>query len=88
MKSAFELALERSGGKLTEIPEDIKQKLNDVEVKCRAKIAELELAAQQSLASAQEPEKINEIKEWLQSESLAAREKAEREKKALREKNE
>lgn len=40
MKSAFELALERTGGKLKEISEEKKQKLAEIDKIYQSKIAE------------------------------------------------
>jgi len=87
MKSAFELALERSGGKLNEVSDTLKEKLNEIEVKYKAKAAEAELAAQQRTVKAQaqgDLEKIAEIKEDLVTELASLRDRAEREKNAAR----
>ncbi len=84
MKSAFELALERSGGQLSEIPEEMKSRLNDIDLKYKAKQAEAHLSADRRLAEEQDPEKIREIRESLAAELASLRERAEREKEAVR----
>lgn len=50
MKSAFELALERTGGKLKEISEEKKQKLAEIDKIYQSKIAEAQLSTDQRLA--------------------------------------
>lgn len=84
MKSAFELALERSGGTLNEIPSEIKARLAEIDTVCRAKIAEAELSAQQRLANEEDPVKAAEVKEALLTEIASIRDKYEREKEKAR----
>ncbi|OQA86965.1 MAG: hypothetical protein BWY31_01009 [Lentisphaerae bacterium ADurb.Bin242] len=84
MKSAFELALERTGGKLTELSEEKKNKISDIDRFYKSKIAEAELSAQQRIAREQDPAKIDEIKESLVTEIASFRDKCEREKNAVR----
>jgi hypothetical protein len=83
MKSAWELALERSGGKLAEIPEEKKRKLAEIEARYRSKIAEAELSAEHKLAKA-DPAKRDEIKEGVANEIASLKDKCEREKEAVR----
>ena len=51
MKSAFELALERTGGKLKEISEEKKQKLAEIDKIYQSKIAEAQLSTDQPLVT-------------------------------------
>ena len=64
MKSAYELALERSGGILNRVSDEVKQKLAEIEQIRKAKVAEAELSAQQRLAREEDPAKIEEIKRY------------------------
>ena len=84
MKSAYELALERSGGILTAVPEEIKEKLAEIEQIRKAKVAEAELSAQQRIARESDPEKAAEVKEALVTEIAAINDKYEREKEKIR----
>ena len=53
MKSAFELALERSGGgKLKEFSEDQKARLAEIEKRKKSKLAEAEMAKDKKYAEA------------------------------------
>lgn len=84
MKSAYELALERSGGILNAVPEEIKEKLAEIEQIRKAKVAEAELSAQQRIAQESDPEKAAEVKEALVTEIAAINDKYEREKEKIR----
>lgn len=84
MKSAYELALERSGGILNAVPEEIKKKLAEIEQIRKAKVAEAELSAQQRIARESDPEKAAEVKEALVTEIAAINDKYEREKDKVR----
>lgn len=84
MKSAYELALERSGGILNVVPEEIKKKLAEIEQIRKAKVAEAELSAQQRIARESDPEKAAEVKEALVTEIAAINDKYEREKDKVR----
>ena len=53
MKSAFELALERTGGKLREISEEKKQKLAEIDKLYQSKLAEAQLSKVAALESSQ-----------------------------------
>ena len=76
MKSAYELALERSGGILNRVSDEVKQKL--------AEIAEAELSAQQRLAREEDPAKIEEIKSGLITEIASINDRCEHEKEKVR----
>jgi len=84
MKSAWELALERTGGKLNEVSSDAKKAIAEIEAKYKSKIAEAELSAQSSLARAQDAEKIELIKSGLITEIASLNDRCEREKNAAR----
>ena len=68
MKSAYELALERSGGALRELPEDKKA----------------EITAENKLKTMSDPEQIREFKESLANEICSIRDRYERKKEAVR----
>ena len=68
MKSAYELALERSGGALRELPEDKKA----------------EITAENKLKTMSDPEQIREFKDALANEIRSIRDRYERKKEAVR----
>lgn len=80
MKSAFELALERTGGKLKEISEEKKQKLAEIDKIYQSKIAEAQLSTDQRLAKETDPVKAEEIRNALVTEFASIRDRWEREK--------
>jgi len=84
MKSAFELALERSGGLLNQVPPEVKEKLAELETICKAKIAEAEISAQQRLDREEDPAKAEEVRQSLITEIASIRNKYEREKEKVR----
>lgn len=81
MKSAFELALERTGGKLKEISEEKKQKLAEIDKIYQSKIAEAQLSTDQRLAKETDPVKAEEIRNALVTEFASIRDRWERRKK-------
>lgn len=84
MKSAWELALERTGGALKELPADQKDKIGEIDKRYKAKVAEAELANRQRLSKAANVEEINQIKEDLVTELASLRSKMERDKDQIR----
>lgn len=84
MKSAFELALERTGGKLREISEEKKQKLAEIDKLYQSKLAEAQLSADQRLAKENDPAKAEEIRNGLVTELASIRDRWEREKEKVR----
>ncbi len=52
MKSAWELALERTGGALRELPQEQKDRIAEIENMYKAKIAGAEVAAREKLKNA------------------------------------
>ena len=85
MKSAFELALERTGGKLKEISEEKKQKLAEIDKIYQSKIAEAQLSTDQRLAKETDPVTAEEIRNALVTEFASIRDRWEREKNKIRE---
>ncbi len=84
MKSAFELALERTGGKLREISEEKKQKLAEIDKLYQSKLAEAQLSADQRLIKESDPAKAEEIRNGLVTELASIRDRWEREKEKIR----
>jgi hypothetical protein len=85
MKSALELALERSGGALNELDQAKKDKIGEIDNIYKAKLAEIELTYQRKFAEAAgNIEQITQLKEDQTTELASARSKAERDKKAIR----
>ena len=84
MKSAYELALERTGGKLKELPSEQKEKIAEIDRIYKSRIAAAELSAQQKLAKESDPEKTEEIRQGLITEIASLRDQCEREKTAVR----
>ncbi|MBO4632092.1 MAG: hypothetical protein J5858_09235 [Lentisphaeria bacterium] len=84
MKSAYELALERTGGKLNELPTEKKEKIAEIDRIYKSRIAAAELSAQQKLAKENDPEKAEELRQGLITEIASLRDQSEREKAAVR----
>jgi len=84
MKSAFELALERSGGVLNELSAEKKMKIAQIDSICKAKIAEAEISAEQKIKKTDDSDRIQEIKEGLRNEIASLLDRAEYDKKKIR----
>jgi hypothetical protein len=84
MKSAYELALERSGGALRELPEEKKAEINELDMICKSKVAEAEITAENKLKTMSDPEQIREFKDALANEIRSIRDRYERKKEAVR----
>lgn len=85
MKSAYELALERTGGSLEELPEDKKAGIAEIERKQKAKLAEAELSAKSRTENAEGNQAdIDQINEDLVTELASINFKFEKEKKQVR----
>ena len=84
MKSAYELALERTGGKLNELPPEKKEKIAEIDRIYKSRIAAAELSAQEKLAKETDPVKAEEIREGLITEIASLRDQCGREKAAVR----
>lgn len=85
MKSALELALERTGGTINELPQDQKEKIAEIETKYKAKIAEAELALNERMMKAQgNVAEIDQIQQDWTVELASINSKCEREKEKIR----
>jgi len=79
MKSAWELALERSGGALQELSPEKKEKIAELERAAQAKIT-----AEHKLAAMTDPDEIDQLKEGLVNEIRSIEESLARKKEAVR----
>ena len=84
MKSAYELALERTGGKLNELPQEKKEKIAEIDRIYKSRIAAAELSAQQKLAKGLDETQAEELRQGLVTEIASLRDQCEREKNAIR----
>ena len=85
MKSAYELALERTGGALNDVSEEMKQKIADIDSLYNSKLAEAELSAQDKINKAGNNfDLITTIKEGFEVEKASLKSKMEQEKAAIR----
>ena len=85
MKSAFELAMERSGGEIKELSSELKEKLSDIDSLYKAKRAEAELSCKKRLVDAAgDPEARKRIEEDIVVELAGLRSKCEQEKEKIR----
>ena len=85
MKSAWELAMERTGGKITELPHAKKKKIAEIETVYKSKIAEEKIAASGKLREIGENgEETEKIKAELASRIASLKEKCEKEKSSIR----
>ena len=84
MKSAWELALERSGGALRELTPDQKERIAELERDAQAKIAAAKITAGHKLASMTDPDEIEQLKDGLVNEIRSIEESLARKKEAVR----
>ena len=84
MKSAWELALERSGGALQELSPEKKKKIAELERAAQAKIAAAKITAEHKLAAMTDPDEIDQLKEGLVNEIRSIEESLARKKEAVR----
>ncbi len=84
MKSACELALERSGGALRELTPDQKERIAELERAAQAKIAAAKITAEHKLASMTDPDEIEQLKDGLVNEIRSIEESLARKKEAVR----
>jgi len=84
MKSAYELALEKSGGEIQELSGEQKNAMAEIDSRFKAKIAEAELATQEKLKTSVDPEAGDLIRQESAREIASFREKCEREKEKIR----
>jgi hypothetical protein len=84
MKTAWELALERSGGALDELSDKQKDAIAEIDKICKAKLAEMDLAYSDKLKNANSREELEQIKEDMAVERASITSKAERDKEKIR----
>lgn len=87
MKSAYELAMEKFGGDATpKLTDQQKAEIAEIDNRFKAKIAEAEVMSQQQIGQAgDDPVKVDQMREALATEIRSLREKAERQKNKIRE---
>ncbi len=87
MKSAYELAMEKFGGDATpKLTDQQKAEIAEIDNRFKAKIAEAEVMSQQQIDQAgDDPAKVDQMREALATEIRRMREKAERQKNKIRE---
>ena len=87
MKSAYELAMEKFGGDATpKLTDQQKAEIAEIDNRFKAKIAEAEVMSQQQIdQAADDPAKVDQRREALATEIRRMREKAERQKNKIRE---
>lgn len=88
LKSSFDLAMERlaqRGGKVAALSAAQKQAIAAVDLKTKAKIAELEIMGQDHLAKVQDnPEEAEKVRTGQRAEIEKIKERAEKEKENIR----
>ena len=87
MKSAYELAMEKFGGDATpKLTDQQKAEIAEIDNRFKAKIAEAEVMSQQQISQAGDDlVKVDQMREALATEISRMREKAERQKNKVRE---
>jgi len=84
MKTAWELALERSGGTLDELNDSQKEAIAEIDRVCKAKLAEFDLTYTEKLQNAANFKEIEQIKEDMAVEKASIMSKAKRDKEKIR----
>ncbi|OGV36216.1 MAG: hypothetical protein A2020_12510 [Lentisphaerae bacterium GWF2_45_14] len=85
MKSALELVMEKTGGKITGLSSSKKKKISEIDMIYKSKIAEEEIAATGKCRKAGEnEEEIEKIKTELASRITSLKAKCEKEKASVR----
>jgi len=84
MKSAYELAMERTDGAAQKLSAEQKTAIADIEAKMKAKVAETEIMFDQQLATESDPAKASFIQQTRQQQIDKIREEAETEKAHVR----
>ncbi len=85
MKSAWELALEKTGGAIEELPPERKAELTEIDNRCKAKLAEIEITYDAKFKKAANLEELEQLKQDMAVEKASIMSKTEREKNAVRE---
>ncbi|MDF7826066.1 hypothetical protein P4B35_18695 [Pontiellaceae bacterium B12227] len=84
MKSAYELAMERSSGPSIKLTDEQKAALADIDSKMKAKVAETEIMFDQQLATEADPAKAGLIQQTRQQQIAKIKNDAEEEKESVR----
>ena len=84
MKTAWELALERSGGDLNELNATQKEAIAEIDRICKAKLAESDLCYTKKLQNATDYKEIEQIKDDMAVERASITSKAKRDKEKIR----
>ena len=84
MKSAFELALERTGGALNSVNDEKKEKITEIDTLYKSKFAEAKLAATERRKKATSYEETKQIEKDFAVEVASLHSKMEQEKEAIR----
>jgi hypothetical protein len=84
MKSAYELAIERTGGQLNQVSESNKAKLAEIDSICKAKLAEIDIVYKDKFKNTSDPAAIEQLKEDMAVEIASIRSKTERDKQEIR----
>ncbi|WP_372809156.1 hypothetical protein [Pontiella sp.] len=84
MKSAYELAMERLGGKANPLTNAQKAAIAEIDSKMKAKVAETEIMFDQQLASETDPAKAGFIQQTKQNTIAKIRQDAEDQKESVR----
>ncbi|MEI6890981.1 MAG: hypothetical protein V5783_02310 [Pontiella sp.] len=84
MKSAYELAMERSSGPSVQLTDEQKAALTEIDSKMKAKVAEIEIMFDQQIASEVDPAKASMIQQTRQQQIAKIKNNAEEEKESVR----
>lgn len=84
IKSAYELAMERLGGEASELTGAQKAAIADIDVKMKAKVAEIEIMFDQQQAAESDPAKAAFIQQTRQQQIAKIREDADEQKQQIR----
>ena len=84
MKSAWELALERTGGGQKPMTDEQRQALADINTRCKAKLAEIDIIYGDKLNKATTQAEIDQILSDKQVEAASVQDRAERDKEKIR----
>lgn len=84
MKSAYELAMERLGGESSELSDEQKAAIAEIDSKMKAKVAETEIMFEQQLAAETDPAKAAFAQQTRQQAIAKIKEDAEAEKENIR----
>ena len=84
MKTAWELALERSGGILSELNNEQKDAIAEIDKACKAKLAEFDLSYTDKLMNTSNYKEIEQIKDDMAVERASIMSKAKRDKEKIR----